>query len=109
MLQNKIKIYVMDSSTKNPSRHSTSGFLNFFNYVRTNKLLCCFILPGFILGAAGLYIGLTFLQTFHHGASFDLGYALLAVLLTFSGCFLAFIGILLNTIVGLIRYRASKQ
>lgn len=108
MLQNKIKIYGMDSSTKNPSRHSTSGFLYYFNYIRTNKLLSCFILPGFILGAAGLYMGLTFLQVFHHGASFDLRYALLAVLFTFSGSFLAFIGILLYTIVGLIKYRASK-
>jgi hypothetical protein len=108
MLQNKIKIYGMESSTENPSRHSTSGFLNFFYYIRTNKLLCCFILPGLIIGVVGLYMGLIFLQTFHHGASFDLGYGLLAVLLTFVGSFLAFIGVLLNTIVGLIRYRASK-
>ena len=99
----------MDSSTKNLSRDSTPGFSNFFNNVRTNGLLYYFILPGLILGIAGLYMGLTFMQAFHHGASFDLGYALLAVLFTFSGCFLAFIGILLNTIVGLIRYRASKQ
>lgn len=108
MLQNKIKIYGIDSSTENPSKHSIPGFLNFFNYTRNNKLLCFFILPGFILGAAGLYMGLIFLQAFHYGASFDLGYALLAVLFTFVGSFLAFIGILLNSIVGLIRYRASK-
>lgn len=109
MLQNKIKIYGMDSSTKNSSRHPASGFSNFFSNVRTNRLLYFFILPGLILGIAGLYMGLTFSQTFHHSPNFDLGYALLAVLFTFSGCFLAFVGILLNTIVGLIRYRASKQ
>lgn len=109
MLQNKIKIYGMDSSTKNTSRRSISGFLNVLHYIRTNKLLCCFILPGSVLGAAGLYMGLTFLQAFHHDASFDLGYALLAVLFTFVGTFLAFIGILLSSIVGLIRYRSSKM
>ena len=108
MLQNKIKIYGMNSPTKNPSRHSISGFLNIFNYVGTNKPLYRFTLPGFVFGAAGLYMSLIFLQAFHHGGSFNLGYAVLAVLLTLVGTSMAFVGILLNSIAGLIRYRSNK-
>jgi hypothetical protein len=108
MLQNKIKIYGMNSPTKNPSRHSISGFFNLFNYVGTNKLLYWFTLPGFTLGAAGLYMGLRFLQAFHNSGSFDLGYLVFAVIFTLIGTFLAFMGILLNSIAGLIRYRSNK-
>jgi hypothetical protein len=108
MLQNKIKIYGMNSPTKNPSRNSASGLLNVFNYAGTNKLLYWFTLPGFILGAAGLYMGLRFLQDFHHGVSSDLGYLIFAVLLTLVGTFLAFLGILLNSIARLIRYKSNN-
>jgi hypothetical protein len=107
MLQNKIKIYGLDSPTKNTSKHSY-GFLNVFNYFGTNKLLYWFTLPGFVLGVAGLYMGLRFMQAFHHGGSFDLGYLVLAVLLTLIGTLLAFMGILLNSIARLIRYKSNN-
>ena len=107
MLQNKIKIYGLNSQKKNTPKNSF-GFSNIFNYIGTNKLLYCFTLPGFVLGVAGLYMGLRFMQAFHHGGSFDLGYFFLSVLLTLVGTFLAFMGILLNSIAGLIRYRSNK-
>jgi len=108
MLQNKIKIYGMNSPTKNSSRDSTSGFLNVPNYAGTNKLLYWFTLPGFTLGAAGLYMGLRFLQAFHNSGSFDLGYLVFAVIFTLIGTFLAFMGILLNSIARLIRYKSNN-
>ena len=105
MLQNKIKIYGLNSPTKNSSRHSISGFLNVFNYVRTNKPLYWFTLPGFILGACGLYMGFNLVQTFHPGGSFNLEHAVLTIFLTLVGIIMAFMGILLHSIAGLIRYK----
>jgi hypothetical protein len=109
MLQNKIKIYGMDSPTKNPSRQHVTGFLNVFNSIGASKPLYCFTLPGFILGVAGLYMGFQFVHAFHHGVSFDLGYVFLSILFTLVGTSLALVGILLNSIAGLIRYRSKQQ
>jgi hypothetical protein len=108
ILQNKIKIYGINRPTKNPLSHSRSGFLNVFYYIGTNKPLYCLTLPGLILGVAGLYTGLRFLQAFHPGGSFDLEQVVFAVLLTLVGTILAFMGILLHSIAGLIRYRSNK-
>jgi hypothetical protein len=109
MLQNKIKIYGMDGPTKNPSRQHITGFLNIFNSVRVSKPLYCFTLPGFVLGVCGLYMGFQFVHAFHHGGIFDLGYVFLSILFTLVGTSLAFAGILLNSIAGLIKYRSNQQ
>lgn len=109
MLQNKIKIYGMDGPTKNPSRQNISGFLNIFNSIGASKPLYCFTLPGCVLGVSGLYMGFQFVHVFHHGGSFDLGYVFLSTLFTLVGTGLALVGILLNSIAGLIKYRSNKQ
>jgi hypothetical protein len=109
MLQNKIKIYGMDSPTKNPSRQHVTGFFNTFNSIGASKPLYCFTLPGFILGAAGIYMGFQCVHTFYHGGSFVSGYIFLSFLFTLLGTSLAFVGILLNSIAGLIKYRSNQQ
>lgn len=108
MLQNKIKIYGLDTPTKHSSRSYIPSSLNFFNYAGTTKLVYYFTLPGFILGAAGLCLGFELIQAVQHGGNFEIGYVFLAVLLTLLGIFFVFIGILINSIAGLIRYRSNK-
>lgn len=74
-----------------------------------NKPLYSFTLPGFILGAGGLYMGLNLLQTFYLGGSSNFGSTVLMALLTLGGIFMAFMGILLHLIAGLISYTANKS
>ncbi len=97
-------MYYVNGSTKNPLRHSLTALLNTFKDMEFNKPLYCFTLPGFVLSAGGLYMGLSFLQTFYLGGSLKFGPTILMVLLTFVGIGMAFTGILLHSISGLFRH-----
>ena len=91
------RTYILDTSGSNASA------------IRKCKPLYCFSLPGFILGITGLYMDFQLIHTFHHGGSFDIGFVFLSILLTLVGTSLAFVGILINSIAGLIRYRSNQQ
>ncbi|MFZ2497822.1 hypothetical protein [Methanosarcina sp.] len=69
-----------------------------------NNPLYYFTLPGFILAACGLYMGFDFAQTLYPIGSFNFESTVLMVLLTLVGAFMAFLGILLHLIAGLITY-----
>ena len=98
----------INCSKENPLGHGPNVLLNIFNYVEFNSPLYYFTLPGFILVAGGLYIHLNHVQTFYPDGNFNLGSAVLMLLLAFIGVFMAFTGVLLHSIAGLIRYKANN-
>jgi len=53
-------------------------------------------------------MGLNFVQTLYLGGSSNFGSTVLMALLTLVGIFMAFMGILLHLIAGLISYTANK-
>ncbi|AKB78426.1 Dolichol-phosphate mannosyltransferase [Methanosarcina horonobensis HB-1 = JCM 15518] len=74
-----------------------------------DRPLYCFTLPGFILVAGGLYINLNSVQAFYPDGSLSLESTVVILLLPFIGIFMAFIGILMHSITGLIRYKMNNQ
>jgi len=57
-----------------------------------------FTVPGILLAAVGVGMGLDFLRVFYHGGSLAYGPILLMILLTLVGSFLAMTGIILHSI-----------
>lgn len=98
----------INCSKENPLGHGPNVLLNIFNDMEFNSPLYYFTLPGFIIVAGGLYIHLNHVQTFYPDGSFNFEAAVLMLLLTFIGVFMAFTGILLHSIAGLIRYKANN-
>ncbi|MHC1756393.1 MAG: glycosyltransferase family 2 protein [Methanosarcina sp.] len=96
--------YDVDCSTENPIKHGLMVLLKIFKDMEYNKPLYYFTLPGFILGAGGLYMGLDFLRIFYLGGSLEFGPTMLMILLTLVGVFMIFTGILLHSISGLIMH-----
>jgi hypothetical protein len=97
----------VNGSIKNLLKYFLKRLLNIFNSIKFNKPLYSFTLPGFILGTSGLYMDFNFAQTLNHGGSFNFEYTILMALLTLVGIIMAFMGVLLHSIAGLIRYKAS--
>ncbi|RXA21922.1 glycosyltransferase family 2 protein [Methanosarcina sp. MSH10X1] len=95
--------YDVDGSTENPIRHGLGVLLKVCKDIEFKKPLYCFTLPGVAIGICGIYMGLSFLQTFYLGGSLYFGPTVLMVLLTLTGTFMAFTGILLHSISSLIR------
>lgn len=94
--------YDVDGSTEHPLRHGLGVLLKILKDIEFNRPLYCFTIPGFILGICGLYMGLSFLQIFYQGGSLHFGPTILMVMLTLMGMFMAFTGIMLHSISGLI-------
>ena len=96
--------YDVDGSTENPVRHGLTVLLKIFKDMEYNKPLYYFTLPGFVLGAVGLYMGLSFLRVFYLGGSLNFGPTMLMILLTIVGVFMSFTGVLLHSIAGLLMH-----
>ncbi|WP_239451326.1 hypothetical protein [Methanosarcina horonobensis] len=86
-----------------------SVLLSTFSDMEFDRPLYCFTLPGFILVAGGLYINLNSVQAFYPDGSLSLESTVVILLLPFIGIFMAFIGILMHSITGLIRYKMNNQ
>jgi glycosyltransferase involved in cell wall biosynthesis len=95
--------YDVDGSTENPIKHGLGVLLKVCKDIEYNKPIYCFTLPGVALGICGIYMGLSFLQTFYLGGSLYFGPTVLMVMLTLIGTFMAFTGILLHSISSLIK------
>ena len=108
-LQNVIQTYGTNRSVVKPLKRAPTAFSKVFNEMGFNKPLYYFTLPGFILVALGLHMGLNFLQIFYFGGIFSFESFALMILLNLVGSFMAFIGILLHSITGLIRYTMNNQ
>jgi len=94
--------YDVDGSTEHPLRHGLGVLLKILKDIEFNRPLYCFTIPGLVLGICGLYLGLSLLQIFYHGGSLHFGPTILMVMLTLMGMFMAFTGIMLHSISGLI-------
>lgn len=95
--------YDVDCSTENPVIHGVKVLANILRDMEFKRPLYYFTLPGMIFGIVGLGMGLNFLQDFYRGGSLNFGPTLLMILLTLVGLFMAFTGIILHSISGLIR------
>jgi glycosyltransferase involved in cell wall biosynthesis len=96
--------YDVDGSTEHPLKHGLNVLVKILTDMEFNRPLYYFTLPGLFFGIAGLYMGLLLLQTFYLGGSLYFGPTILMILLTLVGTFMAFTGILLHSISGLIRH-----
>ena len=90
------------ASTENPVSHGVKVLLNLLQDMELRRPLYYFTLPGMLLAAAGIGIGLDLLRTFYHGGQLNYGLTLLMVLVTLVGSFMAFTGIILHAISKLI-------
>ncbi len=105
MIQNVAQMREVSRSAVNPIRNGMSNLFTTFNGMEFDKPLYFFTLPGFILMAGGLNMSLNLIMTAYPGGSFDLGSAIGIFLLTLTGIFMSFTGILLHSISRLIRYK----
>jgi hypothetical protein len=105
MLQNVIQLSNENNLIKNSLRYYLKSLLNILDDMEINKPLFSFTLPGLILGTIGFYMSLNSMENYYHNGSFDLENTLLMTLLILVGTCMAFMGVLLNLIAGLIRYK----
>jgi glycosyltransferase involved in cell wall biosynthesis len=75
------------------------------NDMELRRPLYYFTVPGILLAAVGVGMGLDFLRVFYHGGSLAYGPTLLMILLTLVGSFLAMTGIILHSISIRLRLR----
>ncbi len=95
--------YDVDCSTENPLHHGAKVLVNIFQDMEFRRPLYYFTVPGMMLGAVGISMGLNFLQEFYNGGSLRFGPTLLMILLTLVGLFLAFTGIILHSMARLMQ------
>ncbi|KKH96466.1 dolichyl-phosphate mannose synthase [Methanosarcina sp. 1.H.T.1A.1] len=95
--------YDVGHSTENPIRHGLMVLLKILKDMEFNRPLYYFTIPGIALGTGGIYMGINFLHTFYLGGGLNFGPTILMILLTLVGTFMAFTGIMLHSIAGIIR------
>jgi glycosyltransferase involved in cell wall biosynthesis len=94
--------YDVDGSSEHPVAHGLRVLINVLQDMELNRPLYYFTAPGLVFAAAGIFLGLSFLQDFYMGGSLYLGPTLLMILLTLIGSFMAFTGIILHSMSRLI-------
>lgn len=109
MLPSVIRLSYENSLIKNPLKYNFKLLLKFLNNVEFNNPLYSFTLPGLILGIMGLYITLNSVKGSFLDGSINLENTILMILLTLIGITVAYIGVLLHLIAGLIRYKGNKS
>lgn len=97
--------YNVDGSSEDPISHGFKILIKILQDMELNRPLYYFTAPGIILSVVGIWMGLSFLQSFYHGGSLYFGPTLLMVLLTLMGCFMALTGIILHSISRLLMER----
>lgn len=90
------------ASTENPVSHGVKVLLTLLHDMEIRRPLYYFTVPGMVLAATGIAIGLELLRVFYHGGQLSYGLTLLMILLTLVGSFMAFTGIILHAISRLI-------
>jgi len=108
MLPSMIQLNNKNSLIKNPLSHHLKFLLNFLNDVEINNPIYNFTLAGLILGTTGLYMTLNYVKNIYSVGSFNLENTILMTLLTLIGIIVAYIGVLLHLIAGLVRYKVNS-
>lgn len=91
-------IYTKDSSTLNPLSHGVGVLTWIFAMISQRRPLLFFGIPGVVLVAAGLYLGIWVIDVAQGGGGVPAGRAMISVLLVLAGVFSTFTGIILNAI-----------
>lgn len=91
------------ASTQGPVRHGVGVLLTLLHDMELRRPLYYFTIPGMLIAAVGIGMGLDFLRTFYLGGTLSFGPTLLMILLTIIGSFMALTGILLHSMSRLIR------
>lgn len=108
-LQNIIPMYGKNRLIENLLKYVPLALSRIFNEMEFNNPLYYLTLPGFVLGAGGVYMGLNFAQTLYFNETPEFESTAFMVLFSFVGFFMAFTGILLHSVTGLIRYKMSSH
>jgi len=90
------------ASTQNPVSHGVKILLILLQDMEIRRPLYYFTLPGMVLAAVGIGIGLELLRIFYHGGPLNYGLTMVMILMTLVGSFMAFTGIILHAISRLI-------
>jgi len=101
--------YDVDCSTENPVRHGLKVLVQILHDMELNRPLYYFTLPGILLTATGIGMGLGFLRAFYMGSGLMFGPTLLMIILTLVGTFMTFTGIILHSISRLILETKMKN
>ena len=91
-------IHTKDSSTLNPVSHGVGVLAWIFAMISQRRPLLFFGIPGIILVAAGIYLGMWVLDVAYAGGGVPAGRAMISILLLLAGVFSTFTGIILNAI-----------
>jgi len=94
--------YDVDCSTEHPISHGLNVLIKVLKNMELNKPLYYFTVPGIIIAAIGIGMGLEFLRIFYHGGSLQFGPTLMMILLTLMGSFMALTGIILHSVSRMI-------
>ncbi|OPY53029.1 MAG: Glycosyltransferase AglJ [Methanosaeta sp. PtaU1.Bin060] len=100
--------YDVEGSTENPVAHGVRILVKVLHDMELRRPLYYFTVPGVIMSAVGIGMGLEFLRIFFHGGSLHYGPALLMILLTLIGSFMALTGIILHSFSQLIAESRMK-
>ncbi len=90
--------YDVDGSSEHPVAHGVRVLVNVLHDIEIRRPLYYFTIPGLLMAAVGILMGLDFLGIFARGGSLMYGPTLLMVLLTLVGSFTALTGIILHSI-----------
>lgn len=94
--------YDVDGSTKNPVTHGVGVLMRVINDLEFQRPLYYFTLPGSIIIIIGVVLGLLFFGDYLGGGSRSLLPTILAIMMTMVGGFLAFTGIILDSMSRMI-------
>jgi glycosyltransferase involved in cell wall biosynthesis len=94
--------YDVDGSTKNPVSHGIGVLMRVINDLEFQRPLYYFTLPGAIIIILGVILGLMFFGDYLGGINKSLLPTVLAIMMTLAGGFLAFTGIILDSMSRMI-------
>ena len=94
--------YDVDGSTKNPLSHGIGVLMRVINDLEFQKPLYYFTLPGSIIIIVGVVLGLVFFGDYLGGTTKSLAPTVIAIMMTLVGGFLAFTGIILDSMSRMI-------
>jgi glycosyltransferase involved in cell wall biosynthesis len=94
--------YDVDGSTKNPVSHGVGVLMRILNDVEFQRPLYYFTIPGAVLIIIGVSLGLMFFGDYLAKTTTSLAPTIFAIMLTLAGGFLAFTGLILDSMSRLI-------
>jgi len=94
--------YDVDVSTKHPVSHGIGVLMRVINDLEFQRPLYYFTLPGAIIIIIGVVLGLLFFGDYLGGGTRSLLPTILAIMMTMAGGFLAFTGIILDSMTRMI-------